>query len=291
MSRRARRQAARRPAVLVGATLAALSLFTAPAHATLPKGDTVESDPAPTWGWDVLFQDGFDGPAGAPPENWHGMPGWNGAVQNGLGQLDVAGLAQLRSTSGWVLPAGTVVKVSASLLMPNTGSNYAALWVQHPTPLDPREIDVIESYGPLKTAGAQVASHLCYEESIGNGVDECGAAGLTPEMQGVTDHFPEGAKPWDTYWQYDAVFTIGGDQVSFSAQDGAGNQTYTVGTTPDVRRVPGNLLPFHLRLSNKDVAPEHAVPGGDRFSMLVDWVRVDVRYPPEPRTVAPVSAG
>lgn len=283
MSRRTRRQAARRPAVLAGTTLAVLCLLTGPAQATTPRGEQVESDPAPTWGWELLFQDGFDGPAGAPPESWHAMPGWNGAVQNGLGQLDVAGLAQLRSTTGWVLPVGTEVKISASLLMPNTSSNYAALWVQHPTPLDPREIDVIESYGPLKTTGAQVASHLCYDETPDNGVDECGAANLTPELLGVTDRFPEGAKPWDAYWQYDAVFTVGGDQVSFSAQDGAGNQAYSVGTTPDLRRVPGNFLPFHLRLSNKDVAPDHAVPGGDRFSMFVDWVRVEVRYPPDPR--------
>ena len=277
--------------VLAMTTVVVLSLLAAPAQATIARGDQVESDPAPTWGWEVLFQDGFDGPAGTPPESWHAMTGWNGALQNGLGQLDVAGLAQLRSTAGWVLPAGTEVKVSASLLMPNTGTNYTALWVQHPTPLDPREVDVIESYGPLKTAGAQVASHLCYDETLGNGVDECGAAGLTAELLGVSDHFPDGAKPWDAYWQYDAVFTVGGDQVSFAAQDGAGNQTYAVGTTPDVRRVPGNLLPFHLRLSNKDVAPEHAVPGGDRSSMLVDWVRVEVRYPPEARPIAPVSAG
>jgi len=269
--------------VLAGTTLALLGLLTVPAQATTPRGEQVESDPAPTWGWEVLFQDGFDGPAGVPPEHWHAMTGWNGALQNGLGQLDVAGLAQLRSTPGWVLPAGTEVKVSASLLMPDTGTNYTALWVQHPTPLDPREIDVIESYGPLKPTGAQVASHLCYDETLGNGVDECGAAGLTAELLGVSDQFAEGAKPWDAYWQYDAVFTVGGDQVSFAAQDGLGNQTYSVGTTPDPRRVPGNLLPFHLRLSNKDVAPEHAVPGGARSSMLVDWVRVEVRYPPDAR--------
>ncbi len=271
----------------VGCLALLLSLVAAPAQANLPRGDRVESDPAPSWGWDVLFQDDFDGAAGTPPAYWHAMPGWNGAVNNGTGQLDVSTLAQLRSTSGWLLPAGTTVKVSASLLMPDTGSNYTALWVQHPTPLDPREIDVIESYGPLKPAGAQVASHLCYDESLDNGVDECGAAGLVPELQGVSDHFPDGAKPWDTYWQYDAVFTVGGDQVSFAAQDGLGNQAYALGTTPDPRRVPGNLLPFYLKLSNKDVAAEHAVPGGARFSMLVDWVRVEVRYPPDPRPAAP----
>ena len=281
MSRHARGQGAR--ALLVGMSLALVSLVGGPAQATIPRGERVEADPDPAWGWDVLFQDGFDGAAGAPSEHWHTMTGWNGAVQNGVGQLDVAGLAQLRSTPGWVLPAGTEVKVSASLLMPDTGSNYTALWVQHPNPLDPREIDVIESYGPLKATGAQVASHLCYDETLDNGVDECGAAGLTAELLGVSDHFPDGAEPWDAYWQYDAVFTVGGDQVSFAAQDGSGNQTYSVGTTPDPRRVPGNLVPFHLRLSNKDVDPKHALPGGERASMLVDWVRVEVRYPPDAR--------
>ena len=282
MSRRAR------PVVLLAVVL---SMLAAPAQANLPRGDRVESDPAPTWGWEVLFEDGFDGPAGTPPARWHAMTGWNGAVHNGYGQLDVATLAQLRSTPGWLLPAGTTVKVSASVLMPDTGANYAAFWVQHPNALDPREIDVIESYGPLKAAGAQVASHLCYDESLGNGVDECGAAGLVPEIQGVTDHFADGARPWDAFWQYDAVFTVGGDQVLFAAVDGSGNQAYALGTTPDARRVPGNVLPFHLRLSNKDVDPEHAVPGGDRPSMLVDWVRVEVRYPPDPRPAAVPPAG
>ena len=282
MSRRARS---------VGCLVLALSLLAAPAHATLPRGERVESDPAPEWGWEVLFQDGFDGPAGTQSAHWHAMTGWNAAVQNGVGQLDVAGLAQVRSLAGWALPAGTVVKVSASVLMPDTGTNYAAFWVQHPNALDPREVDVIESYGPLKPTGAQVASHLCYDETPDNGTDECAAAGLVPELLGVSDHFPDGAKPWDAYWQYHAVFTVGGDQVSFAAQDGTGNQAYALGTTPDPRRVPGNLLPFHLRLSNKDVAPEHAVPGGQRLGMLVDWVQVAVRYPPEPRTVASPPVG
>ncbi|MCF6378670.1 hypothetical protein L2K70_13740 [Nocardioides KLBMP 9356] len=272
----------------VGCLAVLLSLAAAPAHANLPRGDQVESDPAPTWGWEVLFQDGFDGAAGTPPDNWHAMPGWNNALQNGYGQLDVGGLAQVRSTPGWLLPAGTTVRVTASLVMPDTGSNYAAFWVQHPDPLDPREIDVIESYGPLKPTGAQVASHLCYDETLDNGVDECGAAGLVPELQGVSDHFPDGAKPWDAYWQYDAEFTVGGDHVSFAVRDGAGNQAYSLDTTPDPRRVPGNLLPFHLRLSNKDVDPEYALPGGTRPAMTVDWVRVEVRYPPDPRPTSPV---
>jgi hypothetical protein len=45
------------------------------------------------------------------------------------------------------------------------------------------------------------------------------------------------------------------------------------------RRVPTNATPFHLRLSNKDVLPEHVVPGGVQPTMLVDWVSVDVKYP------------
>ena len=46
--------------------------------------------------------------------------------------------------------------------------------------------------------------------------------------------------------------------------------------------MPGNAVPFHLRLSNKDVDPEHVLPGGDRYSMLVDWVTVQVKYPTAP---------
>jgi hypothetical protein len=236
-------------------------------------------DPGAPQVWENLFVDHFDGPAGTAPGQWHPMTGWNGATLNGLGQLEVAQLAQIRSTSGWTLPAGTRVRVSGSIVMPDTSSNYAALWVQHPNPADPREIDVIESYGPRKSGGAQLGSHLCYDPTIEDAVDECGAAGLSPELWPVAQDFPRGAKPWDSSWEYHAEFTVGGDQVSYTAQDGAGHQAYAVTSTPDPRRVPGNAVPFHLRLSNKDVDPEHALDGGSRHSMLVDWVMVQVLYP------------
>lgn len=236
-------------------------------------------DPGTPPAWENLFVDHFDGPAGTPPGQWHAMTGWNDALQDGSGRLEVGRLAQIRSTSGWVLPAGTRVRVSASLVMPDTSSNYAAIWVQHPNPADPREIDVIESYGPKKTGGAQLGSHVCYDETLDNDVDECGAAGLGPELWPVAKDFAEGAKPWHSSWEYHAEFTVGGDQVQYSAQDGAGHQAYSVTSLPDPRRVPGNAMPFHLRLSNKDVDPEHVLPGGSRHSMFVDWVTVQVRYP------------
>lgn len=88
-----------------------------------------------------------------------------------------------------------------------------------------------------------------------------------------------GAEPWNAYWGYSAAFTIGGDNVLFSASDASGNRAYESPLIPDVRRVPGNTIPFHLRLSNRDVLPEHVVPGGTRPTMLVDWVSVDVKYP------------
>jgi hypothetical protein len=207
------------------------------------------------------------------------MTGWNAAAVNGSGHLDVGHVAQIRSTHGWVLPAGTQVRVSASLVMPDTGSNYAALWIQHPNAADPREIDVIESYGPMKPAGAQLGSHLCYDETLDNAVDECGAAGLSPELWPVGQAFADGAKPWESFWEYHAEFTVGGDRVHYEARDGSGNQAYTVESTPDPRRVPGNVVPFHLRLSNKDVEPQYVLPGGTRHSMLVDWVTVQVKYP------------
>jgi hypothetical protein len=207
------------------------------------------------------------------------MTGWNAATLTGLGQLEVGHVAQIRSTAGWVLPVGTQVRVSASLVMPDTSSNYAALWVQHPNAADPREIDVIESYGPQKIAGAQLGSHLCLDETIENAVDECGAAGLSPELWPVAQAFPDGAKPWESFWEYHAEFTVGGDHVSYEAKDGTGNQAYAVTSTPDPRRVPGNAVPFHLRLSNKDVEDDNALPGGSRHSMFVDWVTVEVLYP------------
>lgn len=262
--------------------LVLLAVASPTAQASLPRGDTVDSAPADTWGWERILQDSFDGPLGAAPDQWHVMTGWNPAVQNGSGQLDVGHLAQIRSTSGWTLPAGTQVRVSASLLMPDTGTNYAAVWVQHPNAVDPREIDVIESYGPWKTTGAQLGSHICYDPTdgtVGDSSSQCELAGLPAELQQVGHHFPDGAKPWQASWQYTAEFTVGGDTVRFTAADGSGSQAYDTVLAPDARRVPGNAVPFHLRLSNKDVDAEHAVPGGTQSSMLVDWITVDVRYP------------
>ena len=267
---------------LAAAMVAVLVPLVAPAHpaaAGLASGETRESDPAPGWGWETVFFDGFDAPAGQAPGQWHAMPGMNGALHNGLGQLVVGRIAQIRSNVGWTLPVGTQVRVTASLLMPDTSSNYAAFWVQHPNGNEPREIDVIESYGPHKSTGAQLGSHLCYDDTPETVVNACAATGRAPELWPVTHAFPVGAEPWHAYWGYSAEFTIGGDTVLFSASDAEGERVYETGLVPDVRRVPGNATPFHLRLSNKDVLPEHVVPGGAQPTMLVDWVSVDVKYP------------
>ncbi len=267
---------------LVAAVLAVLVPLLAPgtpATAGLASGDTRESDPAPGWGWEAVFFDGFDGPSGTSPEQWHAMVGMNGTLHNGLGQLEVGRLAQIRSNVGWILPAGTQVRVRASLLMPDTSSNYAAFWVQHPNGDDPREIDVIESYGPWKPTGAQLGSHICYDDTPETAGNACAATGRGPELWPVTHVFPAGSEPWHSYWGYAAEFTVGGDNVLFSASDAAGDRVYETALIPDVRRVPGNAVPFHLRLSNKDVLPEHVVPGGARPTMLVDWVSIEVKYP------------
>ncbi|RYC11523.1 hypothetical protein [Nocardioides zhouii] len=294
MSAHARRRTARCATALAGTVVLVAAVcagpFVAPAHtppgakaAPVPDDPsppaTPEPTPAPAPEWQTVFIDHFDGPAGTWPDQWHHMTGWNAAAQNGLGQLVVGHVGQIRSTPGWALPVGTQVRVSASLIMPNTGSNYAALWVQHPDAAEPREIDVIESYGPLKSAGAQLGSHVCYDETVDNGVNECDVAGLPAQLWPVTEAFPDGAKPWESFWEYHAEFTVGGESVLFEARDGSGNQAYAVTSDPDLRRVPGNAVPFHLRLSNKDVEPGNAVPGGDRYSMLVDWVAVQVMYP------------
>jgi hypothetical protein len=148
--------------------------------------------PPPVSGWETVFHDGFDGPAGVWPGQWHNMLWTNGAAQNGLGQLEVGHLSQMRTNQGWTLPPGTQVRVTASLLMPDTGSNYAAFWVQHPNGIDPREIDVIESYGPLKPAGAQFASHICYDDTPETAVNACAATGRAPVTTPVTSMFPTG---------------------------------------------------------------------------------------------------
>jgi hypothetical protein len=270
---------ARAVGMVLSTVLALVVAHGSAAHGKLPRGDTIDPDPAPSWGWERVFVDGFDGPAGAWPEQWHVMPSSNAAAQDGLGQLSVGQLSQVRTHQSWVLPVGTQVRVTARLLMPDTGSNYAAFWVQQPDPIDPRELDVIESYGPLKTTGAQLGSHLCYDENLGTTRTACEVAGLPAELWSVGQHFPAGAKPWQAYWMYDATFTVGGDGVLFSASDYDGNQAYAMNLNPDPRRVPGGVLPFHLRLSNKDVLPEHVVAGGERQHMLVDWVAMDVKYP------------
>jgi len=249
---------------------------TSPSSEAPPAAST--PTPAPP-AWETLFVDQFDGPAGTSPEQWHQMTNSNAAALDGQGGLEVGHVVQIRSTPGWTLPAGTRVRVSASLVMPDTGSNYAAFWVQHPNGVDPRELDVIESYGPLKPTGAQLGSHICYDEMVGVGPDACEVSGMPPELWPVSHAFPAGAEPWSSYWEYSAEFTIGGDQVHYEARDGSGNQAYTVDSAPDPRRVPGNTVPFHLRLSNKDVEPEHMLPGGSRQSMFVDWVSVEVLYP------------
>ena len=171
------------------------------------------------------------------------MVGAAGAVHNGLGQLDVGHLSQIRTNAGWTLPVGTQVRVTASLLMPDTGSNYTALWVQHPNGIDPREIDVIESYGPLKPTGAQLGSHICYDDTLETAVNACVATGRAPELWPVTQTFPVGAEPWYAYWEYSAEFTIGGDTVVYTARDGQGNVAYQLASTPDVRRVPATRPP------------------------------------------------
>ena len=65
----------------------------------------------------------------------------------------------------------------------------------------------------------------------------------------------------------------------YAAVDAFGNQVYAVTSTPDLRRVPGNVAPLHLRLSNKDVAAPARRRRRHRQSMLVDWVGVEVKYP------------
>jgi hypothetical protein len=264
----------------VVATLLVLVVATgSPAGTRLVAWEIAESDPPAPPAWEQVFFDDFDGPAGVPSPQWHTMLGQNAAFQNGAGQLDVGRLSQIRTNAGWTLPPGTQVRVTASLMMPDTGDSYAAFWVQHPNGTDPREIDVIESYGPLKPAGAQVGSHICYDDTPETAVNACAATGRGPELWPVTQAFPPGAEPWNVYWEYAADFTIGGDTVVFSASDVDGTRAYEVASTPDPRRVPGNATPIHLRLSNKAVLPEHVVAGGTRTSMLVDWVSVEVKYP------------
>ena len=235
--------------------------------------------PPPVPEWERVFYDGFDGPAAVAPEQWHAMLGKNGAAQNGAGQLVVGQAAQIRTNAGWSLPVGTQVRVTASLLMPDTGSNYAAFWVQHPNGNEPREIDVIESYGPLKPTGVQLGSHLCYDDTLETAVNACVATGRGPELWPCRTPSRAAPRRGRPSGPTPPSSPSAATRSSFSASDDQGNRLYQTPLLPDARRVPGNALPFHLRLSNKDVLPEHAVAGGTRLDMLVDWVSVEVKQP------------
>ena len=125
-----------------------------------------------------------------------------------------------------------------------------------PSPASPREIDVIESYGPSKPAGAQVGSHICYDDSPETASNACAATGRGPELWPVADAFPKGAGPWDVSWEYAAEFTIGGDTVRFSAADGTGNELYSVNTLPTPAVSPAT-----------DPAPPEAVQQGRRSAV------------------------
>ena len=48
---------------------------------------------------------------------------------------------------------------------------------------------------------------------------------------------PDGAEPWQSFWEYHAEFTVGGDTVLFEASDGSGNQAYR--RHPAARPPPG----------------------------------------------------
>ena len=228
----------------------------APAGATIPAAVTPSTPtPTPSWGWERVFVDGFDGAAGTGPDQWHAMPSSNWPAQNGQGQLEVGQLAQIRTNQGWVLPFGTQVRVTARLMMPNTGSNYAAFWVQHPNGTDPRELDVIESYGPLKTDGGPARlAHLLRRDGRHrlHGVRGVGVPGRAVVGRPA---LPRRARSRGTpSGSTTPTFTVGGDTVQFSANDDVGNQAYAMNLNPDLRRVPRQRRPFQLRLSNKDVA-------------------------------------
>lgn len=114
------------PAGFGGGPAVISSLDPTPEPAPEPPPPTPAPEPTPVSGWETVFHDGFDGPAGVWPGEWHNMLFANGAAQNGLGQLEVGHLSQVRTNQGWTVPVGTQVRVTASLLMPDTGSNYAA---------------------------------------------------------------------------------------------------------------------------------------------------------------------
>lgn len=227
--------------------------------------------------WEYTFFDDFN--TGTWPANW-GVPAGQEhlhapAATNGQGQLNVGYNASVWTNSHlFQYPAGTRVRVSASLNMPDQSVSYASFWTQQPTATapngEPRELDVIESWGAQKAAGAQLnpaqfASHPNYDVGRPASYEER-----------VDHHFAAGAKPWDWYWQYHAEWVVGGDSVTFSATNAYGNAVYSR-TIYGAARVP-NASGFRLRLSNKPTQNQ-VVGSGTRSNMLVDWVTVQVQRP------------
>lgn len=223
--------------------------------------------------WEYTFVDEFN--SGTWPAKWEVAPAGAGqtnypAATNGQGQLDVGYNASIWNNGDtFQYPKDTRVRVSASILMPDTHVSYAAFWVQQPineVNNEPRELDVIESFGPDKATPAQICSYLVYPHK--------GASSnwVVP----VHQFFPEGQKPWQWGWVYSAEWVVGGDRVTFSATDAYGNAVYTWQTDVNELRVPDSRG-FRLRLSNKPAGTTK--PGGTRSNMLVDWVTVQVQRP------------
>ena len=214
--------------------------------------------------WQQRWLDEFDGTGN--PNKWEIQGGTNAEKAGGSVRVDPGD--SIWTLDEFAYPAGTRVRVSARILLPNTGTSYASLWVQQPPATapggEPRELDIIESYGPQKNR-AQIASHPVYPHEHPNSL--CW-------IQPVHTYFPTASKPWSAEYLYEAEWVVGGDTVVFRAKSLSGALRYEVAAPVGAIRVPGDSG-FRIRLSNK-IAP-NPVSGGTRSGMRVDWVTVQTK--------------
>ena len=203
---------------------------------------------------------------GPCPDQWHAMLGMNGAAQNGRASSRSGRPAQIRTNAGLDPPRR------------HPGARHG----QPPDARHRQQLRRVLGAAPQRQRSARDRRHRELRPAQAGGRP----AGLPPllrrhardgrqrvrrhragrpELWPVSHDLPRPAPRPGGLLAYSAEFTVGGDTVVFSASDDRGNRPYQIPSCPTPAGCPATRCPFHLRLSNKDVLPEHAVAGGTRL--------------------------
>ena len=204
------------------------------AHGTLPRGDTVESDPAPSWGWERVFVDGFDGAAGTYPEQWHVMPSSNPAPQDGLGQLDGRPAQPGPHQPGLGPPAGHPGAGHRTAADARHGEQLRRLLGAAARRHRPARARRDRELRPAEDDGSPARlPPLLRREPRHRPGPPARSPGCPPELWSGRPALPRRARsPGRPTGCTTPTFTVGGDGVLFSASDYAGNQAYAMNLEP-----------------------------------------------------------